>query len=186
MRLALLAGLSLLLAGCGFTLVGSRPLPPVLDRVFVDVEQPYQVSEPPVETALRARLGQRGANVVSKAEQAETRLRLWDLVERRETLSLGTDGKALEYRLVFSARYEVRRGERLLLAPELLSVSRDYSFQPNRILAKEAEEAQLREFLQGEMAELLLLRLEAGLKTVPLTPPAVVPLLPAAEPAPTG
>lgn len=185
MRIAL-AGLLLatLLSGCGFQFAGSRPLPAVLDRVYVDVEVPYRVSEPPLETALRARLSQRGATVATRAEQAETQLRLWDLVERRETLSLGPDGKALEYRLVISVRYEVRRAGKLLLPADTLSASRDYSFQPNRILAKEAEEAQLREFLQGEMAELLLLRLEVGLREMPPEPANVVPLEPA--PAPAG
>ena len=37
------------------------------------------------------------------------------------------------------------------------------SFQPEQVLAKEAEEARLRAFIQTEMAELMLLRLESQL-----------------------
>jgi len=187
MRLALIAVLTLGLTACGFHLAGTRPLPEVLQRVYIDLSQPYKVSDQPLEVALRERLTQRGARVVAKAKQAETSLRLWDLVERRETLSIGPDGKALEYRLQISVNYEVLRGDKILLAPNSLSASRDYSFQPSSILAKESEEAQLREFIQGELAELLLLRLEVGLRDQTPTPdPAklVPPLTP--EPAPAG
>ena len=85
-----------------------------------------------------------------------------------------------------AAQHFLRRAGKLLLPADTLSASRDYSFQPNRILAKEAEEAQLREFLQGEMAELLLLRLEVGLREMPPEPANVVPLAPAPAPSPAG
>ena len=117
MRAALAALLAAFVAGCGFHLAGSLPLPQVLQRVYLDLEQPYKVSDAPLEIALRERLVQRGARVVSKSEKAETRLRLWNLAERREALSIGPDGKALEYRLLISVDYEVRRGAELLLPP---------------------------------------------------------------------
>ena len=189
MRAALAALLAAFVAGCGFHLAGSLPLPQVLQRVYLDLEQPYKVSDAPLEIALRERLVQRGARVVSKSEKAETRLRLWNLAERREALSIGPDGKALEYRLLISVDYEVRRGAELLLPPTTLSASRDYSFEPGSILAKEAEEAELREYIQGELAELLLLRMEIGLRDLPApaaSPAQVVPPLSTPTPAPAG
>ena len=187
MRFLLPLVLGVLLTGCGFHLAGTRPLPEVLQRVYIDLAQPYKVSDAPLEVALRERLSQRGAKVMPKSKQAETTLRLWDLVERRETLSIGPDGKALEYRLQISVNYEVRRADKVLLAADSLSASRDYSFQPSSILAKEAEEAQLREFIQGELAELLLLRLEVGLRDQPaVVEPAQVVSPIKAEPAPAG
>ena len=176
----------LLLSACGFRLIGTRPLPVALQTVYVSVDAPYRVSEPPVQTALRTRLTRRGAKVVAKPDQALTQVRLFDLTERRETLSIGPDGKALEYRLVNSVRFEVRQGASLLQAPDQLTVSRDYSFRPDQILAKEGEEAQLREYIQDEMSELLLLRLEAVLASAPLTAPAMVPTAPPATPAPAN
>lgn len=176
-----------LLAGCGFRLAGSLPLPQALQRVYLDLEQPYRVSDAPLEIALRERLVQRGAKVVSKSEKADTRLRLWNLTERREALSIGPDGKALEYRLLITVDYEVRRGAEVLLPVQTLSASRDYSFEPGSILAKEAEEAELRAYIQGELAELLLLRMEIGLRDLPVepAPPArVVPAVSAPAPAP--
>lgn len=187
MRAALAALLAAFVAGCGFHLAGSLPLPRVLQRIYIELEQPYKVSEAPLERTLRERLVQRGAKVVSKSEKAETRLRMWNLSERREALSIGPDGKALEYRLLISVDYEVRRGAELLLPPNTLTASRDYSFEPGSILAKESEESDLREFIQGELAELLLLRMEIGLRDMPaesVDPAQVVPPLSAPEPAP--
>lgn len=189
MRAACVVLLAALLAGCGFHLAGSLPLPRTLQRIYIDLEQPYKVSDAPLEIALRERLVQRGAIVVAKSGKAETQLRLRNLSERREALSIGPDGKALEYRLLISVDYEVRRGAEVLLPGQTLSASRDYSFEPGSILAKEAEEAELREYIQGELAELLLLRLEIGLRDLPPqpeSPPQMVPPVSAAAPAPAG
>lgn len=153
--LALGAGL----AGCGFHLAGTRPLPPPLATVHIDMVQPYRSSEPPLETALRGILQRRGARVRGDAAGA-TVVRLSELREQRNVLSIGTDGKALEFQLLTSVRYEVLAEGQPLMPPDVLSVSREFSFNAQQVLAKEAEEARLREFIQNELAELLVLRIE--------------------------
>lgn len=182
----LIAVLSMLLAGCGFHLAGTRPLPEPLRIVAIDVVTPYKVSEPPVETALRANLQRRGAQIVDGKSEEATLIRLSELKEARDTLSIGPDGKALEFRLVTSVRYEVRRGSRVLVAPDTIYATRDYSFEPQQVLAKEAEEARLQEFIQAELAELLMLRFEAQIAraaTTPVTTPAAAPAtVPGAKP----
>lgn len=158
-----LAALVLALAACGFRLAGSRPLPPALQSVYIDVVAPYRVSEPPVETYLRNLLLRRGGRVEGKVGEGTTIIRLSDLRETRTVLSLGPDGKALEYQLNTSVSYQVMQGPKMLLPADVLSASRDYSFNAQQVLAKEAEEARLRDFIQAELAELLLLRLETTL-----------------------
>ena len=155
--------LTLLLSACGFHLVGNRPLPEELKSVYINVLAPFRVSEPPLESYLRSSLLRRGGQVQGKADAAVTVIRLSDLKEARTVLSLGPDGKALEYQLTTSVHYQVSRDGKQLLPPDELSVSRDYSFNAQQVLAKEAEEARLRDFIQNELAELLLLRLETTL-----------------------
>ncbi len=167
MRLLLILLLVSTLAACGFRLVNSGGLPPVLSRVHIDMQLGYRVSEPPVETALRAKLVRRGAKIVAKSDKAETQIRLSNLDERRETLSIGVDGKALEYRLLIGVRYELLQNGKVLLPADTISVSRDYSFQLDQILQKELEEQQLREYIQNELAELVLLRITSGLAALP-------------------
>jgi LPS-assembly lipoprotein len=153
----------LVLSACGFRLAGSRPLPDELATVYIDLVTPYSVAEPPVETALQRLLRRRGAQVVGNAGEAVTTIRLSDLREEREVLSLGSDGKALEYQLITRINYAVLRDEQALMPPGSLRVTRDFSFNAQQVLAKEAEEERLRTFIQGELAELLMLRIEAAL-----------------------
>lgn len=160
-------GLTLSLGACGFHLAGSRPLPEPLSRVHIEVVAPYRVSEPPLEKALRLRLTRRGAVVQPRPGEGATLLRLSELSETRQVLSVGADGKALEFLLVTRVRYELLGGDRVWLPAETLTVSRDYSFSADQILPKEAEEERLRRYLQDELAERLLLRLETALRAMP-------------------
>ncbi len=160
---AFVAIAALLLSACGFHLAGSRPLPEPLKSVYVDMDLPYSVSEPPVEAALRARLVRRGATVTRTQDEATCTVRLRDLNEKREVLSVGPDGKALEFLLTTTVRYEVLGKDQVLLPSDTLTVSRDYFFNAQQVLAKEAEEARLRDYIQSALADLLMLRLEARL-----------------------
>lgn len=168
-----------LLGGCGFHLAGTRPLPVALRTVHIDLVAPYRVSEPPLETALRALLQRRGAQVLSNPAEDVLFIRLSELEESRETLSVGSDGKVLEFALITRVRFEAFRGAELLVPADQIVVTRDLSFNAQQVLAKEAEEERLREFIQAEMAELLMLRLEAVLSR-PTVPTAATP---DAEPA---
>ncbi len=175
---------TLALTACGFHPVGSRPLPKALRSVHVELVDPYRVTTPPVEEALKARIVRGGGEVISKADDAATVLRLSDLREAQEVLSIGTDGRAIEYRLVTRVTFEMRRvvdgKAEVLIAPESQTVSRDYSFSAQQILAKEAEEARLRRYIQDELAERVLLRVEARLATAdpdaPDLKPGIVPV----------
>ena len=159
-----------LLAGCGFHFAGSRPLPPALASVYIDVVTPYSVSKPPIEQALRSRLLRRGATLTSSLVQARTVVRISELTESREVLSVDPFGKAVEFKLTTRLRYEVSSTGREPPASDTLAVSRDYSFNAQQVLAKEAEEQRLQAFMQDELAELLLLRLEALLAAPPTVP----------------
>lgn len=169
---------ALLLAACGFHPVGSRPMPASLQSVYVELIDPYRVTMPPVQEALKARIVRGGGVVKSKADEATTVLRLSDLREAQEVLSIDTDGRAIEYRLLTRVTFEMRRvvdgKAEVLIAPESQTVSRDYSFSAQQILAKEAEEARLRRYIQDELAERVLLRVEARLAALEpgLAPPA--------------
>lgn len=171
--------LGALLAGCGFHWAGSRPLPDQLAWVYIDVVTPYQVEKPPLEAALRTRLLRRGAVVSGSAGAARTVLRVSDLDETREVLSVDPFGKAVEYKLTTRLSYALLEDGVAVVPGGALRVSRDYSFNARQVLAKEAEEARLRSFIQDELAELLLLRLEALLQARAAAPAAAAGATPA-------
>jgi LPS-assembly lipoprotein len=152
-----------LLSGCGFHLAGDRPLPVPLRSIYITVVQPYGVTEPPVQEKLQDRIQRRGGAVHSNLVDADSELRISHLQENQEVIALGPDGKVLEYRLVTQLDYELIGKGRALVPPDHLVVTRDYNFNASQILAEEEEQARLRKYLQGEIAELLLLRLETRL-----------------------
>lgn len=162
---------TLTLSACGFHLAGSQPIGRSLQRVRIEMLAQYQVSEPPIETSLRARLARRGAEVMESSGENVTLITLSELRETREVLSLGADGKALEFLLTTRVRYEVSRNDEVLVPLTEVRVSRDYSFNQEQVLAKEAEEQRLLRFMQQELAELVLLQIEARLGVVPVAAP---------------
>lgn len=159
----LLLAATALAAACGFHFAGSRALPPALDSVYIDLVTPYRVSKPPLEAALRTRLLRRGAQISDSSGGARTVLRLSELAESRQVLSVDAFGKAVEYQLTTRVQYELIGDGQVLVTPATMQVSRDYSFNAQQVLAKEAEESRLQAFIQDELAELLLLQLEAKL-----------------------
>lgn len=183
-RAAVIALLAAVLCGCGFHFAGARPLPDPLASVYIDLVTPYRVSKPPLEAALRTRLLRRGARVTGGVGSAQSVLRLTDLDESRRVLSVDRFGKAVEYELTTRVTFELLHRGQVIVPADLLQVSRDYSFNAQQVLAKEAEEQRLQAFLQDELAELLILRLEALLMQAAKAPPAAAPAdAPGATPA---
>ena len=170
--------LMLVMSACGFRLMGNRQLPALLEVVFIDLQAPYRVREPPVETHLRALLQRRGATIHPRPGPGVTAIHIQDLNTVREVLSVGSDGKALEFLLRTTVTYRVERDGAVLVPNDLLQISRDFSFNADQVLAKDAEEARLRAYIQTELAELILIRLEARLGRIIVPSPGVVPAVP--------
>ncbi|MGH8458277.1 MAG: LPS assembly lipoprotein LptE [Nevskiales bacterium] len=167
--------LLLLLTGCGFSLKGDKPLPPELSDVYLQVAS-GGVIQSRLEESLRTLLKRRGARVVYDAT-APGRLAVARLEEKTRVLSVDPTGKGIEYEIETTVEFDYSLNGRLRVPRETLTALRDYSFDDTRVLAKEAERKQLRREMQEELANLILLRIDAVLRNPPPD------LVPAAEPA---
>ena len=127
-RALLLALPPLALSGCGFRMQGSRPLPGPLQRVFLESEQPYSAEEPAIETALRARLRRRGADVTGAAATADSVLTLSNIQQRSEVLSVSTQGRAIEFEIQVEVTFRLADSEGMLVPPQTLSARRALRF----------------------------------------------------------
>jgi LPS-assembly lipoprotein len=162
------AGLAivLLLAGCGFQLQGRQLLPPVLEQVRLDATDRQseftralratlaasgtQLLEGPVVTG-----GAEGASAAQSA--AEIHILLDEVTER--VLSVDARNFPTDYELTYKVEIQVRAQQRELLAPELFELSRIYSFDERRQLAKDREKDILREALARDLAGVVTRRL---------------------------
>jgi LPS-assembly lipoprotein len=157
----------LALAGCGFQLQGRQVLPPVLEQVRLDATD--RQSE--FTRALRAALTASGSHLVegplvtggeapgksAEPTAAEVRILRDDVTER--VLSVDARNIPTDYELTYKVEVQVRAQQRELLAPEVFELSRIYSFDERRQLAKDREKQILREALARDLAGVVTRRL---------------------------
>jgi LPS-assembly lipoprotein len=149
--------LALLLAGCGFQLQGRRVMPPVLSTLYLQATDEQSDFTRALRTALKAS----GARLVSAstADGATVRIVRDELTER--VVSVDARNIPTDYELIYRVEVEVRAGGQELMAVEPFELSRNFSFDERRVLAKEREKDNLREGLAKDIASVVTRRLSA-------------------------
>jgi LPS-assembly lipoprotein len=151
---AILSALAMLSA-CGFRLAGSDPLPGVLARPYLSLKDPYTDFSREFEHQLKsagATLQTVRANSTATVEVTK------DLVEQR-TLSVSATNIPTEYELTYTVTFAVKGPDKELLAPQTISLSKDYSFEENVLLAKEHEADILRQQMARDLVTIAMRRL---------------------------
>jgi LPS-assembly lipoprotein len=160
--LAVLA-LSAWLAGCGFYLKGSRPLPEGLGDVNVEFDNRFGVEKPPLVKALERRLAARPDT--GDDQPFASRLIIRSVKTEQGVLSVSpVDGTAAEYELMSTAHFDFRHKGGVVLSDSQVGARRMYSLDNTERLAAEAEREILVEAMQEEMADLILLKIENELR----------------------
>ena len=132
------------LSACGFRLAGSEPLPAILARPYLSIRDPYTEFARAFEHQLKAS----GALVQSVRQDSTATIDVTkDLVEQR-TLAVSTRNIPTDYELIYTVTFSVHAADKELLAPQTISVSKDYSFQENELLATQHEA----DILRAQMA----------------------------------
>ncbi len=145
----------LMLPACGFRLAGSDPLPGVLARPYLSLKDPYTDFSREFEHQLKsAGATLQTVRVNSTATVEVTK----DLVERR-TLSVSATNIPTEYELTYTVTFSVQGADKELLVPQTISLSKDYSFEENVLLAKEHEADILRQQMARDLVTIAMRRL---------------------------
>ncbi len=145
------------LAGCGFQLRGQAPLPAVAARPYVETSDRFT----PLYAALDRRLRAAGAIPAASAAGASVVVHLHMDETGRELLSVTADNKPGEFEVYYAAEFSVSNGAAELISRKQVKLTRNYGYDESAVLAKEHEEASLRDALAGEIADLILRRLAA-------------------------
>jgi LPS-assembly lipoprotein len=132
------------LAGCGFRLAGSQRLPPVLAKPYLSVKDPYTDFSREFERELKSS----GALLQDGRQDATATIEVTrDVIEQR-TLAVSARNIPTDYELRYTVTFDVKGPDADILPPQTLTLSRDYSFEENELLAKEHEA----DILRGQMA----------------------------------
>jgi LPS-assembly lipoprotein len=172
------AAVAVLVGGCGFHLQGVGRLPPVLDRTYVATADRYT----DFHQSLAEALDVSGATIVTRGTDASAVVDVLHDETGQRVLSLSARNTPREYEVYYTVEYRVRAGDRELLPPQRLTLTREYNFDETQLLAKQQEQELIRAALARELAGLVMRRLAA------LPAEAVVPApVPAAgSPAAAG
>jgi LPS-assembly lipoprotein len=143
------------LCGCGFRLAGSDPLPAVMARPYLSLRDPYTDFSREFERQLkssgaRPQLAREGATATVEVTK--------DLVEQR-TLAVSAENIPTEYELTYTVTFAVHGGDKELLVPQTISLSRDFSFNVSLQLAKEHEADMLRQQMARDLVSIAMRRL---------------------------
>jgi LPS-assembly lipoprotein len=153
----LVAGLALLLAGCGFRLQGHTPLPAQFKVAYVEAHD----RQSDFVQGLRNALLVNGAILTEDTTAATATVHVLDDRHTQRTLSVSPDNLPREYELIYTVRFSVTAGDKELLAPQELSTSREYSFDVSQLLAKQNEEAILQAALAHDLVDVVMRRLSS-------------------------
>jgi LPS-assembly lipoprotein len=140
------------LGGCGFQLAGSEHLPAVLAKPYLSVKDPYTDFAREFERSLKSsgallQLGRQDATATIEVTR--------DLIEQR-TLAVSARNIPTDYELRYTVTFDVKGPDAQILAPQTITLSRDYSFEENELLAKEHEADILRAQMARDLATMAM------------------------------
>jgi LPS-assembly lipoprotein len=147
--------LALLLAGCGFHLKGALELPTGVKSVYVATHDELSPLSVELGRALRAA----GATPAASAAAADAVIRVAQDRTGRRVLSVNARNTPQEYQVYYVLGYSIDRGDKQVVAPQEIELTRSYSFSESDLLAKEREETILRDAIARDLADLVVRRL---------------------------
>jgi LPS-assembly lipoprotein len=147
----------LVLGACGFQLQGRQALPAALASVYIDATD----RQSDFTRALRIALKASGARLAESGspDVAVVRIVRDDISER--VLSVDARNIPTDFELTYDVEVRVSLQGKDLLPAEQFSLSRIYSFDERKLLAKEREKEVLKEALARDMASVVTRRLSS-------------------------
>ncbi len=153
--LLLPAFLAAVLAGCGYRLQGSSKLSPVMATTYIETDDRYT----DFNRALRDSLEASGARVANNKGEATAVVRIIKDESGQRVLTVSGRNTPEEYEVFYSIEYAVDGRTEELIPPQRVELTRDYSYDERAVLAKQKEQAVLREALARDLAGLVVRRL---------------------------
>jgi LPS-assembly lipoprotein len=155
-RVAALLLLVTLLSACGFHLQGRQPLPESLHRVVIEADE----SQSDFVSSLRNSLATAGAVVVAQKGEGVARIRVLQDEVTDRVLTVSSRNLPTDYELTYEVRLSVEGADgRPLMEPEDFLLTRVYSFDERKLLAKEREKDLLLVAMARDMTSVVLRRL---------------------------
>lgn len=155
LKIWLAIGGMLALSACGFRLAGSDPLPAVMARPYLSLKDPYTDFSREFEHRLKSS----GASLQPNRDGATATIEVTKDVFQQVTLAVSATNIPTEYEITYSITFAVQGPDKQLLAPQTVSLSKDFSYDVNLQLAKEHEADILRQQMARDLVSIAMHRL---------------------------
>ncbi|MET0291393.1 MAG: LPS assembly lipoprotein LptE [Steroidobacteraceae bacterium] len=145
-----------LIAGCGFHLQGRQPLPENLRRVLIDTAE----TQSDFVSSLRNSLTSAGAVLVTQKGEGVARIHVVRDEVTDRVLTVSSRNIPTDYELTYTVRVSVDGPDgKELMDAEDFTLTRIYSFDERKLLAKEREKDLLLTSMARDMTSVVLRRL---------------------------
>jgi LPS-assembly lipoprotein len=150
-RLFALAAL-VFLASCGFQLQGALTTPPEMERTFLSAADRHSQ----FYRRLRSALQEAGVVLVDDPGDATAMLTISFDETSQRVLSVSARNVPTEYEVYYTIEYTLDAGAKNLLETQVLTLTRDYTYDPTLVLGKAKEESLLRDAIVDDLVRIVL------------------------------
>jgi LPS-assembly lipoprotein len=151
----LLTGLFLLLASCGFSLQNAFVVPAEMERTYISTEDRHSL----FYRELRRQLQAAGMQLADIPDESTATLTISVDQTDQRVLSVSTRNIPTEFEVYYAIEYAVDSGDTILLKPQTITLTRDYTYDETLVLGKAHEEQLLREAIVKDLVRIVLKQL---------------------------
>ncbi len=146
---------ALAMSACGFHLRGEVSYPPSMAVTYIEAGDHYT----PFYRKLKAALKKGGVKVTAVPASASAVVRIIEDESGQRVASVTARNTPAEYEVFYVVRYALAAGGQEALAPQQLSLTRDYNYDETLVLGKAAESSEIRDALADDLVGLVTRRL---------------------------
>lgn len=146
-----------LFAGCGFHLQGALTTPAAMERTYIAAVERNSLFHRELQAQLRAA----DVQLVESPADATAVLTISIDESEQRVLSVSTRNVPTEFEVYYTVEYGLISGEESLLAPQYLTLTRDYTYDETLVLGKAREEALMRDAIVQDLVRIVLKQLSS-------------------------
>jgi LPS-assembly lipoprotein len=147
------------LSACGFHMRGEVQLPPGMQRVHVQIADPYS----PLVRDLEAALVRSGAKVENAAGDGIAEISIPVISLAPIVRSVGANAYVNEFSMVYHVEMQITDANGKTLMPkQVIEHSREFTFDQTQAIGTSAEQDEIKKEMERDMVQALLRKIEAA------------------------
>lgn len=145
------------LAACGFQLRAAPDIPAEMSRTYISADDKISL----FYRTLRSELKNAGVQLVDSPARASAVFSILADKTGQRVLSVSARNVPREFEVFYTVFYSVESGNSMIMLPQSLTRTKDYTYDETLVLGKAREEELLREAIVDDLVEVILKQLSS-------------------------